>query len=261
MTNRVLINKAITVQSVNGSAVTFIQGNQVFGTTNGTGAVRCVWVGNGAVLNGFTLQNGATMANADINLGESGGGVWCASTNAWVLNCVFTHNSGLYYGGGAFSGTLSNCQFTANAAFTMGGGACSNIVLNSTFTGNYAKSGGAASYGILLANCVVSNNLAQAGGGVYIGSLTNCLVAGNNATNAASVFKFTSFLPGVAGNTVSWLSVTNVTYYLQRTTNLASLAAYSSVQSNIVGQPVQTSYLDTNAVGRGPFFYRVAVQQ
>jgi len=86
-------------------------------------------------------------------------------------------------------------------------------------------------------------------------------LAGTNPTNAASVFKFTSILPGVTGNTVSWLSVTNVTYYLQRTTNLASPVAYFSIQSNISGLPVQTSYLDSNAVGRGPFFYRVAVQQ
>jgi len=57
--------------------------------------------------------------------------------------------------------------------------------------------------------------------------------------------------------TLRWSSATNRTYVLERSTNPAPPQAFTLVQSNIIGQAGTTSYTDTNALGRGPFFYRV----
>src|SRR5664279_3657819 len=93
LTNRVALNKALTVQSVNGPFATVIQGT---GATNGNSAVRCAWLTNGASLVGFTLQAGATRSSGDNALGN-GGGAWCSSSNAIVANCLIMSNTAQYY--------------------------------------------------------------------------------------------------------------------------------------------------------------------
>jgi len=86
-------------------------------------------------------------------------------------------------------------------------------------------------------------------------------IAGLNPTNALSVLKLTSATKthNPAGLVMTWESVNTRTYYLQSSTNLAAQPAFSTIRSNIVGQAGTTSYADTNAVGFGPYFYRVGV--
>jgi len=181
--NRVAVNKAVTVQSVNGSGVTLIQGYHVSGTTNGNAAVRCVYLTNGATLIGFTLTNGATRQLGDVTHEQFGGGVWCEGTNACIYNCFITQNAAYNYGGGAYCGTLSNCLMTWNSGYE-GGAACSNVLVNCTLADNSASTGGGVVLGILLNSCLISNNSAVfSGGGATYSALQNCTLVGNSVLN------------------------------------------------------------------------------
>jgi hypothetical protein len=61
--------------------------------------------------------------------------------------------------------------------------------------------------------------------------------------------------------TLSWASVTNRTYFVERSIDLGAAPAFSLVQSNIAGLEGVTSFTDTNAPGGGVSFYRVGVQR
>jgi hypothetical protein len=88
-------------------------------------------------------------------------------------------------------------------------------------------------------------------------------IAGTDPTNPLSALRMTTVAvikPGPELD-VSWNSVTNKIYFLQRSSSLAALPASPVLQSNIVGQAGTTTYQDTTAAGPGPYFYRVGVQQ
>jgi parallel beta-helix repeat protein len=86
-------------------------------------------------------------------------------------------------------------------------------------------------------------------------------IAGTDPTNPSSALKMLApvGLTSAPGITVTWQSVSGVTYFLERSTDLGNPPAFSLLQTNIPGQPDTTTYTDTNAVGPGPFFYRAGV--
>ncbi len=192
MTNRVAVTKAVTVQSVNGPAVTLIKGYQVPGTTNGADAVRCVYLTNNAMLTGFTLTNGATRPYAGGLASQIGGGVYCASGSAVVSNCVLIGNAA-GKGGGAGGGTLNNCVIEGNSA-RFGGGAAEAVLNNCILTNNWASSAGGGSSYDFVTNCILANNVAGNGGGAWGSVLVNCLLANNQAvTNGGGVYYGSAF--------------------------------------------------------------------
>jgi hypothetical protein len=174
LTNRVLVNKAVTVASLNGPAVAMIRGNSGLGNS----AIRCVYLTNNAVLNGFTLFNGATRTNGDVFKEQSGGGAWCESTNCLLINCVIVSNAVGQYGGGVFSGTSSNCTIVRNSA-TNGGGAFGGILKNCTLSTNSAINGGGACSNTLYDCVLTANKTTSLGAGAYNSVLSNCTIAWN----------------------------------------------------------------------------------
>jgi hypothetical protein len=214
LSNRVVVNKAVTIQSINGAGATMIAGSQF--NQNGGIPIRCVYLTNGAALIGFTLTNGNASPSGDPIQEQSGGGTWCESSSTIVSDCIFSGNFAYQFGGGAFRGTLINCALTNNSASYIGnsgggggGGAASNnlfdcnitgdsaysygggaygcalsnclIVGNRSITGQFPGNGGGTAYSTLL-NCTVSNNVAGAsGGGVFMGIANGCLISSNSA--------------------------------------------------------------------------------
>ena len=84
--------------------------------------------------------------------------------------------------------------------------------------------------------------------------------SGTIPTNALSALRLLNPVTNSLGLALSWESVTNRTYFLERASNLGTQPPFSLLASNIIGQPGTTSYTDTNAIGASPFFYRVRVQ-
>ncbi len=158
----VAVSETVRLRSVNGPEFTLI---------NGGGQMRCVFLGDNALLSGFTLTNGS-------------GGVWCESDGI-VTNCLITGNSA-DTGGGASGGTLYNCTISGNSA-RYGGGTAGGTLYNCTLSGNQGlghmdgEGQGGGSAGSTLVNCTVTGNSAQYGGGGAGGTLYNCTLAGNRS--------------------------------------------------------------------------------
>jgi hypothetical protein len=172
------VTNPLSLRSVNGPQFTVI---------NGGGTNQCVSLTNGASVTGFTVPNGWSWGSA--------GGVTCASTNAFVTNCVIVGNStGSARGGGASGGTLYNCTVSRNEAGSCGGASLSTLY-NCTLTGNSTSvdrgDGGGAYYSTLY-NCTLAGNFAEGyggyGGGASWSALYNCIVCFNTGRDEANYY-------------------------------------------------------------------------
>ena len=177
-------NKSIRIESVNGPAVTIINGQGVNRCANLRGSLAS---DKNTVLAGFTLTNGYSYGSTQHGGGSSGG---------TLTNCVLSGNkvdrgmSGLVNGGGAAFGVLYNCTLSGNSTPDYGGGAYESKLVNCTVINNTASQGGGlysmGAYsvsGTVAINCLFSNNSASVrGGGSCQATLWNCLLTGNSVT-------------------------------------------------------------------------------
>jgi hypothetical protein len=173
--NRVVLNKPVTVRSINGPAVTTIVG-AAGATPFGVGAMRCVTLGSGAVLNGFTLWSG---------FADEGGGAICYSEEAILTNCIIEGNSAKYDGGGVSGGKLYRCVLRDNDSWFGDGGGASEAELHECLvTDNDCYRTGAGVSESTLYNCVITRNHADGeGGGASFSTLYHCTVAANRDDN------------------------------------------------------------------------------
>lgn len=182
--SRIQIPGGVTVASVNGPGLTVIQGSSAM--------IGCACLLSNAVLNGFTLTNGFGYLNS---YGSLGGGAYCQSTNALIVNCLICSNNATA-AAGVYQGTLTNCILSNNVATSFtgnngilysGGGACGSVLTNCTLVGNTANLGGGAfnctlNNSALIGNTAISPGGTAYGGGAFGGALNGCVVISNVAS-------------------------------------------------------------------------------
>lgn len=278
LTNVVMATNAIHIRSVNGADVTII------GPTNNS-ITRGVYLGDGVILEGFTIRNGRTRsAGSDFTLEMSGGGIFCASTAAVVRHCKLIGNRAESWGGGIYSGTIEDSSIISNSAgyeVLGGGGGANNTILrrcrvahnaatssqnggglyactayDSLLERNTAYDGGGAAHGELY-RCVIRYNTANyRGGGTLSSRLVSSLVHSNSAANAGGGCKFGSILNSTLvqnqGGGASQAMVTNSILFANNPGNYDALNAIQ----NSCTTPLPA--LGTNNIEADPMFYNAA---
>ena len=188
MTNRIVLARSVKLKSTHGPFATSIEGFKVPDTGWGESAVRCVYLGLGAGLTGFTITNGATRYSMSKTPPSSdhGGGIWCFSTSEVVSNCVIINNRASRYGGGVYQGTVHHSLILSNSG-SAGAGALGAILNQCIIRGNSGGYGGGVN-GSTLTNCLVVANSAAFGGGAMGATLRSCTVSANAAEYAGGVW-------------------------------------------------------------------------
>jgi hypothetical protein len=217
--NRVVIDKPIVVRSLNGPGTTTIRGQQPVLPSGARG----VYVGAGAVLDGFTVSGGtAYYFDGSGEWDRNDGGGIMASALGVISNCVITGNNASRFGGGVFGGILRNCVITSNTVFTAGGGAAFSTLESCLVSGNSCWGDGAGVVNSTLRNCTVVNNAQTVDYSPGCGGVANCsnyntIVYYNtavlgDANHKGSLFAYscTTPAPGGTGNTTNDPQLLNV---------------------------------------------------
>ncbi len=276
--------KSITVKSINGPAVTIIDGQataRVVTFVSNTGAV--------AVLDGFTLRNGKA---------DRGGGILARGGSFTVINNRITSNTAPTGGGvclDGFSGKFANNTVNNNRATVGAGLYCGDLqatgeIISNTIASNIAGNSGAGVYVVsssgkfhrnnirnnsvknsagaltgaggggyftvftgLFSNNSITDNKAKIAGGAYLSdcktdsSFINCTVANNTTTGAGGGFYVTG-LEGEIKNTIIWGNTNQAIF---------SMDALTRVTYCDIKQPGAGTFPGTGNINADPLFMTV----
>jgi len=193
ISNRVLIDKSITVQSISGPENTIICGKGGLSSY----AVRCVYLTNGASLVGFTISNGHTFSSGDVDFEQGGGGAFL-NHGGVISNCIITDCEAQRFGGGVYcyyGGKILDSELKNNVVYREGagarllhGGEINRCHIHNNLADNWDGGGVYVYYEGLVANSLIENNEGYSGAGVYLCLLAgdgprlyNCTVVNNNS--------------------------------------------------------------------------------
>jgi hypothetical protein len=148
-----VVPEGVSLVSRDGAEATVIKGEHMEGSKYGADAMRCVYLGKGARLCGFTVTGGATHSDVRVlNDNTSGAGIFCAEDamatitsplpQTLVADCIISNNVAKYGGGGAYRGCkVVRCRFFDNGSENEGGALADCYVYESIFDGNYGARG------------------------------------------------------------------------------------------------------------------------
>jgi hypothetical protein len=206
------LNKAVTLMSLRGTANTVVDGG---------GIARPITITAPAVLDGFTVQNGAAddcggiladngatirnvliINNTAIAPGGMGGGM-CLYNGSSAERVMVVSNQA-QYGAGVYAASTSTVSSSTIAWNTSGSGwgggvylEGGSVITESTISSNSsARGGGVYADSSQVTFCSVRSNAAsEYGGGVALigGALNNSLVEGNKSWNGGGIYALNAF--------------------------------------------------------------------
>jgi subtilisin-like proprotein convertase family protein len=180
LASRVVIDKQVTVRSVNGPASTIILGAPDPDTGSaGSNAVRCAYLGNGARLEGFLLSNGFTWTSGNAVYNRCGAGA-LINSNGVLAKCIIADNTAHHSGAGVL---------------LQAGGTVLDSTIGPRNTAEFNAGGIYCRLGGLVTNCTVRQNTVLdssngKGGGIFLntgGNVWCSIIESNTAAYGAGI--------------------------------------------------------------------------